>query len=145
MGVALGYHFREPHTINYPIEKGPLSPRFRGEHALRRYPSGEERCIACKLCEAICPAQVCVALHAPLCVRVCVRVHFHAYLFFPINVSVLENGPRAGTERVDFRTSVALVVLGVPCIECIRKYKAHNSCAPTALYMLCLVIHMFLR
>ncbi len=40
----------------YPFEKGPLSPRFRGEHALRRYPSGEERCIACKLCEAICPA-----------------------------------------------------------------------------------------
>ena len=45
-------------TINYPFEKGPLSPRFRGEHVLRRYPSGEERCIACKLCEAICPAQV---------------------------------------------------------------------------------------
>lgn len=45
-------------TINYPFEKGPLSPRFRGEHALRRYPSGEERCISCKLCEAICPAQV---------------------------------------------------------------------------------------
>ena len=44
-------------TINYPYEKGPLSPRFRGEHALRRYPSGEERCIACKLCEAACPAQ----------------------------------------------------------------------------------------
>lgn len=44
-------------TINYPFEKAPLSPRFRGEHALRRYPSGEERCIACKLCEAICPAQ----------------------------------------------------------------------------------------
>ena len=44
-------------TINYPVEKGPISPRFRGEHALRRYPSGEERCIACKLCEAVCPAQ----------------------------------------------------------------------------------------
>ena len=43
--------------LNYPYEKGPLSPRFRGEHALRRYPNGEERCIACKLCEAICPAQ----------------------------------------------------------------------------------------
>ncbi|TIT45942.1 MAG: NADH-quinone oxidoreductase subunit NuoI, partial [Mesorhizobium sp.] len=42
---------------NYPHEKGPVSPRFRGEHALRRYPNGEERCIACKLCEAICPAQ----------------------------------------------------------------------------------------
>jgi len=44
-------------TFNYPYEKGPLSPRFRGEHALRRYLSGEERCIACKLCESICPAQ----------------------------------------------------------------------------------------
>ena len=54
----LGKMFHEPATLNYPFEKGPLSPRFRGEHALRRYPSGEERCIACKLCEAICPAQV---------------------------------------------------------------------------------------
>ena len=49
--------FKPKVTINYPYEKGPLSPRFRGEHALRRYPNGEERCIACKLCEAICPAQ----------------------------------------------------------------------------------------
>ena len=48
--------FRPPYTIQYPVEKGPVSPRFRGEHDLRRYPSGEERCIACKLCEAICPA-----------------------------------------------------------------------------------------
>ena len=48
--------FRPPYTIYYPFEKGPISPRFRGEHALRRYPTGEERCIACKLCEAICPA-----------------------------------------------------------------------------------------
>lgn len=55
--VVLGNMFKEPATINYPFEKGPLSPRFRGEHALRRYPNGEERCIACKLCEAICPAQ----------------------------------------------------------------------------------------
>ena len=58
MMTTLGKFFTEPATINYPFEKGPLSPRFRGEHALRRYPSGEERCIACKLCEAICPAQV---------------------------------------------------------------------------------------
>ncbi len=49
--------FQPKHTLNYPYEKGPLSPRFRGEHALRRYPNGEERCIACKLCEAVCPAQ----------------------------------------------------------------------------------------
>ncbi|XP_072841477.1 NADH dehydrogenase [ubiquinone] iron-sulfur protein 8, mitochondrial isoform X1 [Pogona vitticeps] len=55
--VAVSYIFKETATINYPFEKGPLSPRFRGEHALRRYPSGEERCIACKLCEAVCPAQ----------------------------------------------------------------------------------------
>ncbi|GBN17706.1 NADH dehydrogenase [ubiquinone] iron-sulfur protein 8, mitochondrial [Araneus ventricosus] len=57
LGLTLAHVFKEPATINYPFEKGPLSPRFRGEHALRRYPSGEERCIACKLCEAICPAQ----------------------------------------------------------------------------------------
>ncbi|XP_015762409.1 PREDICTED: uncharacterized protein LOC107341498 [Acropora digitifera] len=57
LAMTLSKFFQEPATINYPFEKGPLSPRFRGEHALRRYPSGEERCIACKLCEAICPAQ----------------------------------------------------------------------------------------
>ena len=57
MGLTFRYMFRKKVTINYPYEKGPLSPRFRGEHALRRYASGEERCIACKLCEAICPAQ----------------------------------------------------------------------------------------
>ncbi|MCJ1446075.1 MAG: hypothetical protein MMC23_006580 [Stictis urceolatum] len=57
MYVVLEQFFRPPYTIFYPFEKGPISPRFRGEHALRRYPTGEERCIACKLCEAICPAQ----------------------------------------------------------------------------------------
>lgn len=57
MVLTFKYMFKRPVTINYPFEKGPLSPRFRGEHALRRYPNGEERCIACKLCEAICPAQ----------------------------------------------------------------------------------------
>jgi NADH-quinone oxidoreductase subunit I len=57
MMLTLLYMFRPKVTLNYPYEKGPLSPRFRGEHALRRYPNGEERCIACKLCEAICPAQ----------------------------------------------------------------------------------------
>ena len=56
-GLGLKYFFAPKATLNYPHEKGPLSPRFRGEHALRRYPNGEERCIACKLCEAICPAQ----------------------------------------------------------------------------------------
>jgi NADH-quinone oxidoreductase subunit I len=55
--VAMRYFFAPKVTLNYPFEKGALSPRFRGEHALRRYPHGEERCIACKLCEAICPAQ----------------------------------------------------------------------------------------
>jgi len=57
MALTLKYFFKKKVTINYPHEKGPLSPRFRGEHALRRYDNGEERCIACKLCEAICPAQ----------------------------------------------------------------------------------------
>ena len=57
MALTFSYVFKEKVTLNYPYEKGPLSPRFRGEHALRRYPNGEERCIACKLCEAICPAQ----------------------------------------------------------------------------------------
>ncbi len=56
-GLGLKYMMRPKATVNYPFEKGPLSPRFRGEHALRRYPNGEERCISCKLCEAICPAQ----------------------------------------------------------------------------------------
>lgn len=55
--LVLYYFFKEPVTLNYPFEKGPLSTRFRGEHALRRYANGEERCISCKLCEAICPAQ----------------------------------------------------------------------------------------
>jgi len=57
MGSTFREMFRPKATINYPFEKAPISPRFKGEHALRRYPNGEERCIACKLCEAICPAQ----------------------------------------------------------------------------------------
>ena len=57
MALTFRYMFKPKVTLNYPYEKGPLSNRFRGEHALRRYPNGEERCIACKLCEAICPAQ----------------------------------------------------------------------------------------
>ena len=57
IGLSMRYFFAPKKTLNYPFEKGPLSPRFRGEHALCRYPNGEERCIACKLCEAICPAQ----------------------------------------------------------------------------------------
>ena len=55
--IAIKEMFKAKKTINYPYEKGAISPRFRGEHALRRYPNGEERCIACKLCEAVCPAQ----------------------------------------------------------------------------------------
>ena len=57
LGLTARYMGRGRVTINYPHEKAPISPRFRGEHALRRYPNGEERCIACKLCEAVCPAQ----------------------------------------------------------------------------------------
>ena len=55
--IAIKEIFKTKKTINYPFEKGKISPRFRGEHALRRYSNGEERCIACKLCEAVCPAQ----------------------------------------------------------------------------------------
>ena len=54
--LTLKYLFRPKYTLMYPMEKTPQSPRFRGVHALRRYPNGEERCIACKLCEAVCPA-----------------------------------------------------------------------------------------
>jgi NADH-quinone oxidoreductase subunit I len=57
MALTFSYSFKPKATVNFPHEKGPVSPRFRGEHALRRYPNGEERCIACKLCEAVCPAQ----------------------------------------------------------------------------------------
>ncbi|WP_426039150.1 NADH-quinone oxidoreductase subunit NuoI [Brevundimonas sp. DC300-4] len=56
-GLTMREFFRPKKTVNFPFERGPQSPRFRGEHALRRYANGEERCIACKLCEAICPAQ----------------------------------------------------------------------------------------
>jgi len=56
MRVTGIYFFKKKFTIQYPEEKTPTSPRFRGLHALRRYPNGEERCIACKLCEAVCPA-----------------------------------------------------------------------------------------
>ena len=55
-GLAMKYMIRPKATVQYPHERNPQSPRFRGEHALRRYPNGEERCIACKLCEAVCPA-----------------------------------------------------------------------------------------
>ncbi|MCB0074126.1 MAG: NADH-quinone oxidoreductase subunit NuoI, partial [Caldilineaceae bacterium] len=56
MSVTGKYFFKRKFTIRYPEEKTPKSDRFRGLHALRRYPNGEERCIACKLCEAVCPA-----------------------------------------------------------------------------------------
>jgi NADH-quinone oxidoreductase subunit I len=61
MSVTLRKFFTRKITVNYPEEKTPQSPRFRGLHALRRYPNGEERCIACKLCEAVCPA-VCITI-----------------------------------------------------------------------------------
>jgi len=56
LSVTGGYFFKRKFTLMYPEQKAPVSPRFRGLHALRRYPNGEERCIACKLCEAVCPA-----------------------------------------------------------------------------------------
>ena len=54
-GLAMQYMIKPKATVQYPHERGPQSPRFRGEHVLRRYPNGEERCIACKLCEASLP------------------------------------------------------------------------------------------
>src|SRR5207302_9600373 len=60
LSVTARTFFSRKYTLNYPEEKTPQSPRFRGLHALRRYPNGEERCIACKLCEAVCPA---LAIH----------------------------------------------------------------------------------
>ena len=60
LGVTLKYMFKPKFTMRFPMEKIPRSVRFRGLHALRRYPNGEERCIACKLCEAVCPA---LAIH----------------------------------------------------------------------------------
>ncbi|MES9898591.1 MAG: NADH-quinone oxidoreductase subunit NuoI [Sedimenticola sp.] len=56
LGLTGGHMFRKKFTVQYPEEKAPVSPRFRGLHAQRRYENGEERCIACKLCEATCPA-----------------------------------------------------------------------------------------
>ena len=57
LSVTGKYLFKKKFTLKYPEQKAPVSPRFRGLHAQRRYPNGEERCIACKLCEAVCPAQ----------------------------------------------------------------------------------------
>ncbi|MBF0623328.1 MAG: NADH-quinone oxidoreductase subunit NuoI [Magnetococcales bacterium] len=57
LGVTLKYMFKPKITIQYPEQRTPLSPRFRGEHVLRRHDNGTERCVACKLCEAVCPAQ----------------------------------------------------------------------------------------
>lgn len=63
--TTLRYMFKRKVTLNYPHQKAPLSPRFRGQHALRKYINGEERCIACKLCEGICPAQAIVIEAGP--------------------------------------------------------------------------------
>lgn len=60
MALTLKYLFKKKVTINYPYQKTKISSRFKGEHALRQYSNGEERCIACKLCEAVCPAQAIV-------------------------------------------------------------------------------------
>jgi len=65
LAVTGRYLFKKKITVQYPEEKTPQSPRFRGLHALRRYPNGEERCIACKLCEATCPA-VCITIESDM-------------------------------------------------------------------------------
>ena len=98
--LTLKYFFKPKATINYPYEKNPLSPRFRGEHALRRYPNGEERCIACKLCEAVCPAQAITiearrrfAAHNALRHR-----HDQVHLLWPLPGSVPGRCDRRGAE-----------------------------------------------
>ncbi len=63
LNLTLRYFFKRKVTVQYPEEETPISPRFRGMLALRRYPNGEERCIACKLCEAVCPA-ACITIEA---------------------------------------------------------------------------------
>lgn len=63
--VTLRHLFHRKFTLFYPEERAPKSPRFRGLHALRRYPNGEERCIACKLCEVVCPA-LCITIESAL-------------------------------------------------------------------------------
>jgi NADH-quinone oxidoreductase subunit I len=66
MLLTLRYLFKPSVTINYPYEKNKVSPRFKGEHVLRRHANGEERCVACKLCEAVCPAQA-ITIEAKAC------------------------------------------------------------------------------
>jgi NADH-quinone oxidoreductase subunit I len=73
--LTFKYMFKPKVTVNYPYEKGPLSPRFRGEHALRRYSNGEERCIACKLCEAVCPA-LAITIEADIDMTKCIYCGF---------------------------------------------------------------------
>lgn len=63
--IVVSNMFKKKITLDFPFEKGPLSSRFRGEHALRRYLSGEERCIACKLCEVVCPSQAITIVSEP--------------------------------------------------------------------------------
>lgn len=107
--MTLSKSLQEPATINYPFEKGPLSPRFRGEHALRRYPSGEERCIACKLCEAICPAQVTL--------YICHKIAFNVWsyqLFLFVKAITIEAEERADGSRRTTRYDIDMT----KCIYC---------------------------
>jgi NADH-quinone oxidoreductase subunit I len=67
MALTGKYFFHKKITIQYPEDRAPMSPRFRGLHALRRYPNGEERCIACKLCEAVCPA-LAITIDSDVCI-----------------------------------------------------------------------------
>ena len=78
--IAIKKIFKSKKTINYPFEKGKISPRFRGEHALRRYPNGEERCIACKLCEAICPAQA-ITIESEIRFTLSIKCFYIIFLF----------------------------------------------------------------
>ena len=108
LGLTLKYFFKPKVTLNYPYEKGYLSPRFRGEHALRRYPNGEERCIACKLCEAINALrrypngeERCIA--CKLCEAIC-----------PAQAITIESEPRSDGSRRTTRYDIDMT----KCIYC---------------------------
>ncbi|KAA3482353.1 NADH dehydrogenase [ubiquinone] iron-sulfur protein 8-B, mitochondrial [Gossypium australe] len=105
--LTLKYFFERKVTINYPFEKGPLSPRFRGEHALRRYPTGEERCIACKLCEAVKGSHVCnLQMFGP-----CQTVLVFAIEICPAQAITIEAEEREDGSRRTTRCIVSLLLL----------------------------------
>ncbi|PWA55703.1 NADH dehydrogenase [Artemisia annua] len=100
LSLTLKYFFEPKVTINYPFEKGPLSPRFRGEHALHRYPTGEERCIACTLCEAY-DIDMTKCIYCGFCQEACPELLYD-------KEKLLENGDRRETEIAENLRSESL-------------------------------------